>query len=568
MSKALQYIKELWAKSSMTQRVLLLGAAAACVIGSALMFGFVTRPEMTLLYGGLSRQDAARIVEKIEEADVNYKLSADSTSIYVPKENVASLRLSLAKEGLPSAGSPGLELLDDMGPGMSPNVTNERIRQATEGELARSIRLIEGIEAVRVHIVPRERSAFRRREERQASASVIVTLCPGARLSKSNARAIVFMVATAVRGLDPKNVSVVDNHGTLIEGDSGDETVAKASTFMEHQISIEREMTAKIEELLEPMLGPDNYRVKVAVELQHVQKVTEEKTVDRDSRVPVREMLQSESSDMGKAQAVPAGNGIPARVGRGGGSTKKMTEEVSYAFDSARSVVTEIPGRPTQISVAAVVNLPGDQADEAITQKRLAELTELIRSTVGATRSQDVVTVKNVPFIASDGPGSPESQQTTREFYLELGKRVSLGVLVLGALVAIWIVTLPKRKEARAQARLAAASAAALEAPKQEELESEDTPALGQYTSDGHLLESDADEEGLEQDDAEYDQEEDSWQPGDRQAEQDDEMDLDLDDLPEGTSMARKVAVMMKRKPEKVKQLFRSWVESGDDGEE
>ncbi|MFW5840911.1 MAG: flagellar M-ring protein FliF C-terminal domain-containing protein, partial [Planctomycetota bacterium] len=402
------------------------------------------------------------------------------------------------------------------------------------------------------------RSAFARPEERQASASVIVTLSPGARLGSSNARAIVYMVSKAVRGLDPKDVSVVDNHGNLIEGEKGDETVTKASTFMEHQLSIEREMTIKIEKLLEPMLGPDNYRVQVAVELQHIQKTTEQKTVDRDSKVPIHESMTSKQSDTGRATAMPASNGIPASVGRNGGSTKEMTEEIQYAFDSARSVVVETPGKPVQISVATVVNLPGDTSDPQVTQQRLGELTELIRSTVGATRTQDVVTVRNVPFLDVAQKESPLDEQTTTEFFLELGKRLSLGLLVIGALAALWISTAPRRREAKAQARLAAASTKAMEAQAQAALEGPKQAALeGQYTSDGKLL---------EYDETEYDENDNSPEAvaaRNRRRKGDEEEEIDFDDLPEDAPVARKVAVLMKTKPERVKQLFRSWVESG-----
>jgi flagellar biosynthesis/type III secretory pathway M-ring protein FliF/YscJ len=374
------------------------------------------------------------------------------------------------------------------------------------------------------------------------------------------------MVSTAVRGLQPKNVSVVDNYGNLIEGDKGDETVAKASTFMEHQKNIEREKIAKIEKQLNAWPGPDNFRVTVDVELEHVQRTTEEKTVDRDSKVPIRESMQSESSDMGKAAAVPAGIGIPASVGRaGGGSTKKMTEEVDYAFDQKRSVIVEIPGEPKRISVAAVVNLPEDPDNPAEVQKQLDKISKTIKGAINYVEGRDVVSVQNVPFLPKQEEDVVLDEQTTTEFYLELGKRISLGLLVLGALAAVWITTAPRRREARAQAQLAAAEARALEAPKTPALEDGQHALQGRYDAEGNLL-------GYEEE-VTYDDEDDSpeavaYRKRRQKLLEAEEEDIGLEDLPDDAPMSRKVAVVMRTKPERVKQLFRSWVESEDEGEE
>ena len=220
------------------QRLLLVTIALACVGAGVLLVGWARQPEMALLYSDLPPADAAQIVEKARDAGIACKLSDGGTTIHVPRQNVYDLRLSLASEGLPSGQQAGYKILDEDRIGASPFAQRVNYIRAIEGEIARTVRLIEGVEAARVHVVRPEATLFGGREQ-AASATVALRLRGGWHLTRGNVAAIVHMVAGSVEGLSPDQVVVVDSQGTLLSGDDEPGAVAGASSVQDYKARVE-----------------------------------------------------------------------------------------------------------------------------------------------------------------------------------------------------------------------------------------------------------------------------------------------------------------------------------------
>jgi flagellar M-ring protein FliF len=550
VNQLIENFKQLWNKASLVQRIVVLGSLLGVLAGSIAVFGWASKPTMRLLYGQLNQDDAAKIMERLEEAGIAYELKNSGTSIYVPTKEVANLRITLSKDGLPSGGIHGAELLEEKPPlGDSPEVTKSRIRRAMEGELARSICIIEGIKHCRVHIVPAERTLFGTSSDREAKASVTVTLSPGMALSSRNVQAIVHLVSCSVRGLDPQNVTLVDNHGTALSGDGPDEATQKASNYLEHKTLRERTLLRKVEALLETALGKGNYKVELALNLDNKLETIESHTFDPKQKAPVSEQLETSKSDGGRvASVLPGGtNGQAARLARAPGSESTMRESVQYVYPVIRSRQEKASYDRKSVSVSALVDLKAAPQREDGSKVTVEQVRKLISGAINAQPS-DFIQVSDVPFPSTTGQAVGNDGETTFEFYLELAKRLSLGLLVIGALIALKIVTRGKSKESKADKRLESATAGALTADGRNALEGGATGQLpGGYTQDGHLLEANPQGQGR--------------RPQEQEEEEEDEL-FGIDMLDEDAPLGKRLAVAMRKNPKRVKQLFKSWVQS------
>src|SRR3972149_6552959 len=205
----LQKIRVIWQKISVIQRALLFAIVLTFVFITALLVYWARKPDMRVLYQGLTPEEASKITEKISDKGVVYKLRDGGTSIYVPKENVYQLRLDMAREGLPSAQQSGYKIFDKEKIGVSPFVQNVNLKRALQEELAKSIQMIDGVVHARVHIVSSEQTLFTP-EASNPTASVVLKLKPGYRISSLNIAAITNLVASSVEGLSPEGVTIID----------------------------------------------------------------------------------------------------------------------------------------------------------------------------------------------------------------------------------------------------------------------------------------------------------------------------------------------------------------------
>jgi len=443
----LQKIALVWQKVNLVQRALLAAVLVASAIIGFLLVHWVRQPDMRMLYQELSPGEAAKITERISEQEIPYQLRDGGTTVYVPHKYVYQLRLDLAKDGLPVSEQNGYKLFDDEKIGISPFVQNVNLKRALQDELAKSIQMIDGVAHVRVHIVTPEQHLFAS-EEGQTSASVVLQLKPGYRLSASNIAAITHMVSGSIKGLKSEQVTVVDSQGHLLSGE-GDSTLATgAGTVHDYKERVEQGLVKKAEDMLTAVLGPGRATVRVSavVDMNSVSTITE--TYDPTTKVATKEEITNNSE-------TPAeGSGQQAA----GGTKKDETISTEYQIGKTVKQQVILPGEIRSLSVAAFVDLsvPDANATGPAGQTALimevTEVEEIIRTALGL-KETDSLKVVHTRFH-QPAVSEAEEEPSTWPRYLVLARQLSLGIMAVCVLIVFRIFSRARGKAVAAiQAR-------------------------------------------------------------------------------------------------------------------
>ncbi|MCH7898385.1 MAG: flagellar M-ring protein FliF [Proteobacteria bacterium] len=281
-------------------RVLVLLVVSASVLGLLGYFGVrLSEPPMTILYGDIDPSDAGQIVTKLEAMGVPYELRGGGTQIFVPTDRALRLRMAMAEEGLPSGGSIGYEVFDRSNSlGSTRSMQNINLLRALEGELARTIRSLSQITGARVHLVMPKRELFSR-DTIDPSASIVIEMAGGNRLAKAQVLAIRHLVASAVPGLKPAQISIIDSRGNLLArgGDGEDDGVMAAVASQDYRQALENRLKRVIEELLEQSVGIGKVRAEVSAEIDFDRITISSEIFDPESQVVRSSQLIEESSD-------------------------------------------------------------------------------------------------------------------------------------------------------------------------------------------------------------------------------------------------------------------------------
>lgn len=397
-----QQLSVLWMTMDVRQKAMLFGGIAALLMVVVILARVATTPGMTLLYSGLDPSAAGEVVSALQARGVAHEVRGDA--IYVDQAERDALRMALAGEGLPANGAAGYELLDGLqGFGTTAQMFDAAYWRAKEGELARTILSSPMVRAARVHIANASTEPFATRAEVTAS----VTLRPAAGgIPESFARSMRFMVASAVPGLQPTNVTVIDaDSGEVIGGHAGDSGSSAADQRAE-------ELRANIEQLLSARVGFGNAMVQVNVDLISESETTLERRIDPASRVVISTETEERSSTSQNAAggAVTVSSNLPEGDAGGDGSESseqgtESRERVNYEISETQRETIAGPDRVRRITVAVLVNgVPEVDANGAeIIAPRSADeleaLEALIRSTIGFDETRgDQVTIRSMAF--------------------------------------------------------------------------------------------------------------------------------------------------------------------------
>ncbi len=450
------------------QLVLLVAVAAAVALGVAVVL-WSRGPNYGLLYAGLEQKDAAAITQELQATNTPYQLSNDGSSIMAPAADLAALRLKLASKGLPqgSAASSALPATDSPF-GMSDLAERTRYQQLLETDLGATIGGLQSVRAARVHLALPKPSAFIR-DNRAASASVLVTLYPGRQLDAGQVAAIVHLVAASVPDLDASQVSVIDQQGQLLTTDPNSPG-AVDDNRLRMATRIENTYAQRIEELLTPLVGPGRVRAQVYADLDFSQTEKATETFGHDhpslrseqtsteqhggaaaggvpgalSNQPPSLVAQPTAAkpDAGKATAATGAAATAATATNAGDSSSSATR--NYELDRTISHVSDPAGRLVRLTVAVVLDdklvnpaaAPAGSSSTAtnsvpFSAQELQRLTELTKNAVGfdATRG-DSVSVVNQAFHHGPVPDAlPETPLWERPGAMDLFKQ-GLGVLI------------------------------------------------------------------------------------------------------------------------------------------
>ncbi|PTW60156.1 flagellar M-ring protein FliF [Breoghania corrubedonensis] len=428
----------------------LIGLATMMTVG----FGayYLSRPEMVMLYTGLEGEDVSRIGAALQDAGIPYDINAEGTAVLVNHSATARARMLLAERGLPRGAEAGYELFDQIGSlGLTSFMQEVTRVRALEGEIARTIQLMSGVRAARVHIVMPEKGSFRR-DQQPPSASVVIRMDSADEVK--TAEAIRHLVAAAVPGMTADKVTVLDTHGTML---ATGKDPANASAGM--MASLEEAVNARIQEnirtTLTPYLGLDNFEVSVTASLNTDRKHTNEVIYDPDSRTErsVRTVREEETSQNASSeppttveQNLPNEN-VTANAGdRSNEENNRREETVNYEI-SSKTIETARDGyRVDRLSIAVLVDKArmmktlGEDAGEEAVDAQLADIKQIVASAAGIDAKRgDSVTVSMVDFIANGRDLEPVPPISLVELFVRQSGNVinALTILIVAGML-VW----------------------------------------------------------------------------------------------------------------------------------
>lgn len=423
MGNLIQNLKNLGVAKQLT----LLGVGLAFLFIIIFSFSMITRPVMNVLYSGLEPGEASSIVTVLEQNNIPVSISPDGTTISIPRDNFANARMALAAQGLPKNVGTGWEIFDTGSSlGMTSFMQQVNKLRAMEGELARSIQTISGIEAARVHLVLPEREAFSR-EKPVPTASVIIRTVGNYTLEKKQALAIRHLVSSAVPDLEPTKVTVLSADGEVLLAEESSSMTSEV-TLQSIKSSIEDRYAQSIERIISARVGAGNVRVNVNVDLNSEREITVSEAFDPEQQV-VRSTETSEEIEQATENdnaSVSVANNLPNADNGNGAATSnnsrsRTDEVVNYEIGTVKTERIKEPGAVERISVAVLVNGIFNVEDDGsvVYQDRTAEeiqrINDLVRSAIGFSEARgDNVSVESLRFI---------------DYSLELGDPVSFTLM-------------------------------------------------------------------------------------------------------------------------------------------
>ncbi len=435
----------------------LVGSLAAIVVAVMAAAVNLMAPDFVPLFSKLAPEDSAALVRHLEQAREKYQVADGGQTVLVERSRVAQLRIMAADRKLPSKGSLGYEVFDRIDPlSTTTNLFQVNQIRALEGELARTIASISGVESARVHLVIPTRELFSQ-QAADTRASVVVQFRSNMDSARQRVDSIRHLVASAVKNLSPGRVSIVDTQGNLLARGDGESAAGQATAVLEHKLEHERRLRAAVERLVEQHVGIGRVRADVNVDVTYAAVVRTTEAFDPKGRVERSVQTVEEAStkseqrgeqDSSVARNIPPEQQQSQGQGTRGNENQRRTEETTN-FEVSRTQVRESidPGSIRRVSVAVLVDgvrqvdASGAQAWKARSEDEIKAIERLVKSAVGFSQERgDSVEVVNLPFSAVELPEikAPGLLDFTKED-LKLVSQVAVLGLVM-ALVVLFVV--------------------------------------------------------------------------------------------------------------------------------
>ena len=492
-SNAINLIKDRFDNLNMRQKMGLAGAVLFLVVAVAgISLSGNKSGQYKVLFSNLTDTDGAAIVASLQQMNIPYKFTEGGGALMVPESSVYDARLKLAGQGLPKSGTVGFEVLENQKLGTSQFVEQVNYQRALEGELSKSITSIGSIKSARVHLAVPKQTAFVRDQEKP-TASVVLTMYPGRFLDPQQVVAITYLVSSSVPKLSPAQVSIVDQDGNLLShqpqrADSLDSSQIKYVAELEHALS------KRVAILLEPVIGKDNVRAQVTLDLNFDERTLTQETFGKNSapnQASIRSQQNSEStgqqSTTGAVPGALTNQAPPQPVAplsgplaadneaqqllspsstMGANTSGKRDSTINYEVDRAIEVLKANKGQLKRVAAAVVVNYKPAIMDRDGTvvepaapysPEEMQQINNIVRDAVGFVEKRgDTVSVANIAFapeVAEKVPFYKDSSFTDliKEF-LKFG--ILLLALILAYLTVMRTLIAPKKvKELEQEAK-------------------------------------------------------------------------------------------------------------------
>lgn len=454
MEEIKKNLAALWKGLSAQRKVSLIATflLSLAVLGAVVYLA--SKPRLTLLYGGLAPAEAAKVVEYLESKKITYDVSDGGRTIMVPAQQVYSVRMGLAAEGIPtmSDSGSGFELFDKPTFGMSDFMQRANYYRALQGELARTIRQLDEVSNARVLIVVPENKLFGQ-DHQEAKASVFIQLQPGRSLNDSQVRAIRFLVANGVEELQPEHVAVVDSSGRAMaeSDDSSNGNGPMNDKQRQARADLENYLQEKAQSMLDQVLGPGEAVVRVSSEIDYSQvQETEEKYDPKNSAITTETSITETSTTSAAGGSSGVGAAANATTGQdaSGKTNDQKKENTSNQYQVGKTTESRITGAGSikRLTVALMLNerkpeTPGGKAVPR-TPQEIQSLENIVKAAVGFTQNdtrQDMIQSQEVPFanIFDDTTAAPPKTTMTQQInnYLPYVTQGCLILLAVGILL-------------------------------------------------------------------------------------------------------------------------------------
>ncbi|MEM9434374.1 MAG: flagellar basal-body MS-ring/collar protein FliF [Pseudomonadota bacterium] len=436
----------MWTTMDWQKRLFVLAATMAVVFGVLTMSRIASQPSMSLLYSGLTPEAAGEVIAALDAQSANYDVRGNA--IFVESMDRDRLRLTLAGEGLPKTGGLGYELLDNLsGFGTTSQMFDAAYLRAKEGELARTILANPQIKSARVHIAKADRMNFR--EAQRAKASVSVRGSSGS-VNAETANAIRFLVSSAVAGLAPADVSVIDATQGVVLNDDTQKTPASSG--------LDRAALLKgnVERLIQARTGVGNSVVEVNVELLSDEETIVERQIDPDSRVVISTETQetTNSSSNQNSGAVSVASNLPTGEGGSDGQSSSQgadtREVINYEVSETTREIRRSAGGIKKISVAVLVGAAvttdagGTETQTERSPEELATLEDLVKSAIGFDEARgDSVTIKSMSLTTPEETAFEAQSGFAMPAWLDVMSLIQMAITAAVVLVLSLMVVRP-----------------------------------------------------------------------------------------------------------------------------
>lgn len=447
-------------------RTIVLAAGAAAILAIMIAVWMWSRqPDYRVLFSNFSDRDGGEIVAMLQQMNVPYKYAEGGGAILVPSEMVHDARLKIAAQGLPKGGNVGFELMEKQKLGVSQFLEQVNFQRALEGELARSIEAVASVQNARVHLALPKATVFVR-DQQKPTASVLLNLYPGRSLDRQQVSAIVHLVASSVPELPLKNVTVVDQHGTLLsdtERNAGDRGLDP--TQLKYIQELQQSIVRRIESIITPIVGQNNVRAEATadVDFSRSEQAAEIYKPNQDpASASIRSQQTSESVNGNNASTggvpgaltnqppapataplvAPAGAAAQNGASAGTPSSTQKDATINYEVDKTVRYVQQPMGGIKRLSVAVVVNYKkeidkaGKPVLRPLTEAEKTQITNLVKEAMGFSQDRgDSLNVVNSPFAGMEPEVIPEvplwKDPKMIDLALQLGKYLLAGIVLL-----------------------------------------------------------------------------------------------------------------------------------------
>ena len=473
MATAIEQAKGVWGRLKPAQRVTIIGASVLTLAFVFALVFYFSGEEYGVLFSDLKPTDAQSIVEKLKSSNVAYKLTNNGTTISVPSNRVSELRLEMASSGVLSGGHVGFDLFDKTNFGATDFAQQVNYQRALEGEIARTLEGMDEVESARVHITRAKESIFAEKEEK-AKASIMLRVKQGRELSRERTEAVINLVSSAIEGLDPADVSVMDTRGRVLSAGNrdGQNDAGSFNSHLEAKRRLEAETAARVVTLLEPISGVGHVRADVATDVDFNQVEQTEEKYDPKSQVVRSQQTAQEIKNNGargpaglvgarandpttQPSPSPSPATQPTPIPNADQRTSMTT---NYEIDKIVKHTIGKGGRVTRLSVSVVVDYKNANGVMVTrTPEELKKIQEVVAAAVGIDAQRgDQIVVQSIPF---DQPTVEVANLTWMQRNRDLIPLViKYSALVLIAILLLLFVVRPAKR----------AIMAALTAPKQE----------------------------------------------------------------------------------------------------